>query len=443
MQLSLDQCGVALVRSPVVKRSDELAPPRRKRLHVDVAQLLLDGMNDGRWPVGSRLPSDRELAEELHVSRPTVREAILGLEFAGLVDVRHGAGVYVLGAMSNGPPGTKVSESPAQLVEARIRLEPMVAALCATRLSEADIDDLASLIAASEKCVDDGDPGELVRLGLEFHRQLASGCGNEYLAGFSGALVSVTDHPLWHLLHRQVLSADKSRRSELIEHRYILDAIRRRDPEEAQLAMKLHLEGLWSIILDDAAPQPRSAPPPADQGTASDPASALMRQAFRRYASGVMLLTYADDEGQAFGMTATSVCSVSADPPTILACVNRAAKTHDEIVRNKRFAISLLSHAQRGISEFCARPGAPKGLPGEWVADVDGKVPVIRDALGSVQCRLTQTVNAGSHTVLIGSVIDVELGPEGNPLLYFGGAYRSIRDVGEDSSWSDRAGIIW
>ncbi|MFZ0180670.1 MAG: flavin reductase [Candidatus Dormiibacterota bacterium] len=407
--------------------------------------MLLDGMNDGRWPVGGRLPSDRELAEELHVSRPTIREAILGLEFAGMVEVRHGAGVYVLGAMSNGTPGATVSESPAQLVEARIRLEPIVAALCATRLSEADIDDLSSLITASEQCIDDDeDRGELVRLGLEFHRQLASGCGNEYLAAFSGALVSVTDHPLWHLLHKQVLSAQKTRRSELVEHRYILDAIRRRDPEEAQLAMKLHLDGLWSVILEDAAPQARHAPAAAESVVSqAEPASALMRQAFRRYASGVMLLTYVDDGKQAFGMTATSVCSVSAEPPTILACVNRAARTHDEIVRNKRFAISLLSHAQRDVSEFCSKPGAPKGLPDDWIAAEEGKVPVVRDALGSVQCRLTQTLNAGSHTVLIGSVVDVELGPEGNPLLYFGGAYRSIRDVGEDSSWSDRAGIIW
>jgi GntR family transcriptional regulator, transcriptional repressor for pyruvate dehydrogenase complex len=421
---------------------------RHKRLHIDVAQTLLDRIRDGRWPVGTRLPSDRELAEELGVSRPTVREALLGLEFAGLVDIRHGAGAYVLGATTGSAPGTTVAESPAQLVEARIQLEPIIAGLCAARLAEPDIEELEALIVASERCIDASDNAvELVQLGLQFHRALAVGCGNEYLGGFAGALVSVTDHPLWHLLHRQVLSAEKSRQRELIEHRFILNAIRRRDPEEARLAMKLHLEGLWSVILEEASPDVRPAARGAEAATAgpsvADPAAGMMRQAFRRYASGVMLLTYVDEEGHAFGMTATSVCSVSADPPTILACVNRAARTHQEIVRKKRFAISLLSHAQRQVSEFCATPGSMKRLPDEWLTTLESKVPVIRDALGSVQCQLTQTLNAGSHTVLLGSVVDVELGPEGNPLLYFGGAYRSIRDVEEELACSETAGIIW
>ncbi len=172
-------------------------------------------------------------------------------------------------------------------------------------------------------------------------------------------------------------------------------------------------------------------------------AQVLLREAFRRYASGVMLLTYSDADGHAYGMTATSVCSVSIDPPTILACVNRRARTHDEIVRLKRFAISLLSREQRNISEFCAQPGATKRLPDGWIVKDADKVATVRGSLGSVQCRLSKTYAAGSHSIFLGSVVDVELGPAGNPLLYFAGAYRSMREDDEEVSWSERAGIIW
>jgi DNA-binding FadR family transcriptional regulator/flavin reductase (DIM6/NTAB) family NADH-FMN oxidoreductase RutF len=439
--------ATGLVRYLAMKRSDEFPAVRRPRRHVDVAQTLLAGMRVGRWPVGSRLPSDRELAQELSVSRPTVREALLGLEFAGLVDVRHGAGAYVVGPVTSAGPGMGVSESPWQLVEARIRLEPIIAGLCALRTSEVDVKELATLIESSERLVGTvDDSAELIEVGLQFHRALATGCGNDYLGNFAATLVSVTDHPLWKLLHRQVLADETSRRRELLEHRYILDAISRHDPEAAQLAMRLHLEGLWSVILEEGSPQVRGTASKVTQratDTAAEPASMLMRQAFRRYASGVMLLTYIDGQGNAYGMTATSVCSVSAEPPTILACVNREARTREEIIRNKRFAISLLSHSQRQVSEFCSRAGSLKLLPAEWVTSLEGKVPVIRDALGSVQCVLSQTLDAGSHTVLIGSVVDVELGPEGNPLLYFGGAYRSIQNADEEGSWSEAAGIIW
>jgi flavin reductase (DIM6/NTAB) family NADH-FMN oxidoreductase RutF len=77
--------------------------------------------------------------------------------------------------------------------------------------------------------------------------------------------------------------------------------------------------------------------------TGLDSPAVLMRQAFRRYVSSVMVPTYTDADHHAYGMTATSVCSVSVEPPTILACVNRQARTHREIVRGRRFAVSLLA----------------------------------------------------------------------------------------------------
>lgn len=168
-----------------------------------------------------------------------------------------------------------------------------------------------------------------------------------------------------------------------------------------------------------------------------------MRHAFRRYASGVMVLTHRDPDGRAYGMTATSVCSVSVKPPTLLACVNRSARSHRQIVQGRRFAITMLSDGQRYISEYCAAPGAVKQLPASWIDEREDRVPVIQGGLGSIQCRLAKKYGIGTHSILIGSVVGVELGSPGKPLLYFEGTYRSMKEVGEELAWSDPVGIIW
>ncbi len=229
--------------------SDDLSKVRRRRLYVDVAESLLKGIQGGTWPPGSRLPTDRQLSDQLHVSRPTVREALMVLEFGGLIEIRHGSGAYVVGNSAVADPSI-ASDSPKQLVEARMLLEPAIAELCAERLSEKQLDDLAMLVTLSERAVDSRETPELVRLGLQFHRALADGCGNEYLAGFCRTLVSVSDHPLWNLLHQQVLTTAERTHRELDEHRRIIDAIRRREPELARREMRDHLKGLWSIVLE-------------------------------------------------------------------------------------------------------------------------------------------------------------------------------------------------
>lgn len=176
---------------------------------------------------------------------------------------------------------------------------------------------------------------------------------------------------------------------------------------------------------------------------AADQTSGLMRQAFRRYASGVMVITYRDARGRNFGMTATSVCSVSVDPPTVLACINRQARTHGHIVQGKRFAISMLSVDQRHIAEHCALPCSSKELPEAWIVESSDQLPVIRDALGSIQCQLSKRITANTHSILIGSVIGVELGRPGKPLLFFEGGYRAMREIGEELQWLGAGATIW
>ena len=226
-------------------------PFRARRRYVDVAEAIATAISAGRLQSGARLPSNRELAQRLGVSRPTAREALLALEYAGLVEVRPGSGAYVSEARQGpGAMPLNAMESPDTLIEARVSLEPAIARLCAIRLTPARVAALDALVDKAEREVGEGgSPTELVRLGLEFHRQLANDCGNSFLASFCASLVSVSDHPLWMLLNRQAMLTVKARRTQVDEHRRIMQAIGRRDPDAAFDAMKTHLEWVSAAVV--------------------------------------------------------------------------------------------------------------------------------------------------------------------------------------------------
>ncbi len=119
-----------------------------RRLYEQIAQKLARDIAIGRYELGQRLPSERELlAQAFAVSRPTVREAIIALELDGLVDVRTGSGVYV---MNKKPPSGKAGATdigPFELLEARRSIEGEACALAASRIDEGQLVELEVLIA--------------------------------------------------------------------------------------------------------------------------------------------------------------------------------------------------------------------------------------------------------------------------------------------------------
>jgi GntR family transcriptional regulator, hexuronate regulon transcriptional repressor len=119
--------------------------PSQDRLYQDLARSLIETLSAGKFPVGSRLPAERELAAQYGVSRPTVREAIIALEVQGLVEVRIGSGAYVLRLPGKGDvPGFNISAF--ELTEARLLFEGEAAALAATEANDEDIAQIATLI---------------------------------------------------------------------------------------------------------------------------------------------------------------------------------------------------------------------------------------------------------------------------------------------------------
>ncbi len=153
----------------------------------------------------------------------------------------------------------------------------------------------------------------------------------------------------------------------------------------------------------------------------------LFRQALRRHAHGVTVLTCAGLDGRTYGMTATSVCSVSVSPPQLLACVHRETRARDHIAAAGRFAVSLLASPQQPISEWYAQLGGDKTLKPAWRAPDD--TPVIADALAHIQCDVAAIHDEGTHSIFIGRARTVRLGPFTLPLIYFEGAYRTLASV--------------
>ncbi|MFG1360572.1 flavin reductase family protein [Xanthobacter pseudotagetidis] len=149
----------------------------------------------------------------------------------------------------------------------------------------------------------------------------------------------------------------------------------------------------------------------------------------RALAAGVTVITSCAD-GRLNGMTATAVCSVSASPPRLLVVVNRESASHDLIARGAAFAVNLLAHHQEPLA---ARFAQRIERPFEGLAFAQGQTgcPLLEEAAASLECRLDDRHEAGTHTIFIGEVVHVRTA-DAAPLLYFSGAYRRLapRDHG-------------
>jgi len=225
-----------------------------------VADQILQALARGELKEGDRLPSDRELAQLMGVSRPTVREGLLALQLAGLVEVRPGEGAYITG-QDNGSraleslPG--LSMEPAEVIEARLMVEPVIARLAAERHDAGSLETLRENIERCAEVAEQADGAKsFARVGLEFHSLLAPVSDNRYLSHFCISLVDVVEHPLWELLNRQIMRPVQARRGQVAEHRAILDAIERRDAVGAEQSMSEHLERLRGAAFGQVATDP-------------------------------------------------------------------------------------------------------------------------------------------------------------------------------------------
>ena len=213
-----------------------------KRLYHSVAEQIVTMIDDGIFPPNSRLPGERELAEQLSVSRVTVREAEIYLQAQGIIQVKTGSGAYVLDPSKHN--GSLPNVSAFELTEARTLFESEAAALAARDIS----DETLSLLEEHLKKMR-GSDREAELADREFHRTIASASGN--------AAVLFVVEMLWRIrmeskpvrkVYDSVCHDDADARE--AEHREILDALRARDPAAARVAMREHFRRLIESMLD-------------------------------------------------------------------------------------------------------------------------------------------------------------------------------------------------
>ncbi len=150
---------------------------------------------------------------------------------------------------------------------------------------------------------------------------------------------------------------------------------------------------------------------------------AAFKAGMRRLAASVCLITTLNEDGSRNGLTATAVCSLSTEPPTLLCCLNRSSNSFAAIQGAGMFAVNLLSTDDRPIAGHFATTGGDKFGLGDWTALETG-APVLASAIAAFDCRLVNVVEVGTHGILIGEVQALELHPAGaKPLLYVDGGY--------------------
>ena len=210
-----------------------------RRLYRQVADQLRALIEGGEFPVGSRLPTERELAEQLQVSRPTVREALIALEVEGRVRIRVGSGIYVIEpAPVPVVQGSATIEGPFELLRAREFIEGSIAGEAA-RLATSD--DIARIDAALAAMASVEHPSEASMIhDRAFHVAVAGCLGNAVLVRVVGELFDQRLNPYFAKL-ANYFENPQSWRAAHAEHQAIRHAIAAHDPERACAAMRDHL----------------------------------------------------------------------------------------------------------------------------------------------------------------------------------------------------------
>lgn len=217
-----------------------------ERLYQTIARKITRLIDDGKYPPGSRLPAERELAERFGVSRVAIREAEIALQALGRIRIKVGSGAYVLD--SDGNNGQALPDVSAfELTEARALFESEAAALAAARVSDETLAELDRLVEIMSRTNGKDEAGEAA--DHEFHREIARASGN--------AAITHVIETMWKLrdeiesvkaVYDSVCSEDVGARAH--EHGEILEALRARDPAAARVAMRNHFARLLKAMLD-------------------------------------------------------------------------------------------------------------------------------------------------------------------------------------------------
>lgn len=161
----------------------------------------------------------------------------------------------------------------------------------------------------------------------------------------------------------------------------------------------------------------------------------MYRDAWSRFATGVTVITTVEPGGEVHGMTASSVTSVSLDPPLVLVVIGEDRQTHGLIKSTGRFGMSILDAEQTDIAKYFATPPESRGeIDSTHITKLSG-TPVIAGAIAAMDCKVSAAYTAGDHTVFIGEVEAIEIG-DGDPLVWFQRQFGGFADQNSNNDSS-------
>jgi DNA-binding FadR family transcriptional regulator len=220
-----------------------------RRLYRQIADQIRELIRSGEFVAGARLPPERDLARQLGVSRPSVREALIALEVEGLVEVRIGSGIYVLGPgvraeaeeiAGGAPPDAAVhaTAGPFELMRARYTIESECAALAAKSAKKAQVAAIEDALDVMQREFEH----EKQPLGGDrlFHLRVAEATGNGALVAVVKMLWEERTGPLYKQLEHHY-DTPALWTAAMAEHRAVLKAIAEHDVPGARAAMQRHL----------------------------------------------------------------------------------------------------------------------------------------------------------------------------------------------------------
>jgi len=192
------------------------------------------------------------------------------------------------------------------------------------------------------------------------------------------------------------------------------------DADHTTVGLDGQLYAVGGFLEREAVEGSRSTVAAADADT--------FRAAMSQLASGVVMVTTRVG-GRPWGLTVSACCSVSAEPPLLLVCLNRRTQSWRAIESQRAFGVSILAESHHDLAVLGSAPGNPKFIDEFSVVDPDdvASVPVVRGALYHLKCAVVSMHQAGTHSIVIGQVRTAERGGEtGLPLVYFDRTYHRL-----------------
>jgi len=221
-----------------------------------VAEWVLEQIRSQVYPEGTKLPSEREIAQTLSMSRPPVREALSALQIAGIVEIRPGDGTYVKSAtpvnemVSNTMSVLEESESPFEVMQARRVLEGGIVKVAATQATDEDVERLEQALERMEDAVVHGDLSRYFQANREFHLAVATATHNSVLRKLLNSLLISEEKKLWQESIQRYLTDPGHIKVYVSRHQRLLQAIKARDADWAVREMREHFSETVEEVRD-------------------------------------------------------------------------------------------------------------------------------------------------------------------------------------------------